>query len=829
MYNNRHSLYVFEQMTLLFRNGSIKKGYWLIIGLALMMTLALWQPVSAADPQRSPAQQGGRRVALISTDVACLVVNAGLPESVSATVRLEWEGNIEEAFLELAVAGSEGGHSIYVNGQRIGSAPTRPDGQSCQAGSTLPDWVSTDSIPIPAEVLTKGKNVITLTNDANINDSWTAANVHLEIHGVLSGPPVALLEKAEPTPLPPLIKAAAIVTDSFTIISTYDGVQSVAYYQKPDSYTGNPTPLLIGLHGWGSTGLYMINSTMAAEANERGWLFAAPEMHGNYYISTGKYALAWPGAQHDIIQTIEYMIANYNVDPSRIYIAGGSMGGQTTAMMAAKYPDIFPDAVPWKAITDLADWYFGGVISDNGVRKRIRRETDPSCDTKVDTDYTGGCGTPVQEPFAYQRRSPIKIPQNSRLVPIKMWHDQDDQLVGIYHSRDLRTAINNQNPITPTILVEVNEDCSPDSENYIHCYNPDPDELFDYLQSYTLNSQPPPSVTIRTDESKPYYWLNVAQTGEDHWSDVEAAYDLVNKTVTVMISDTQPLTVAFNLGSTPIAGTAGITQAGMGLPSTTYLIEGGGHNYLDDYTSGYLTVTLTSGGQLNFTASAIQVQVSANPPLIVADGITTSTLTVTVTDQLANPVPDGTSVQFTTNKGTLANGGAATISGGQGQGTLILTSEDTISGLAEVIATVGSVTGSTTVNMFNQAPELTVSVTSNPMIISSGQLVTYSYSLNNTGNVTLTNVILVDDNGTPGIPGDDVTIAVCNTITLAIGEVEDCGSRSVTVTQTITNTVEATGKDLTLNDVTGSDVATVTVRSTNQPDDKIYLPIVIKN
>jgi len=167
----------------------VKKGYWLVTGLTLVMTLALWNRVSATGPpEDNPDQDGARQVGLTSTTVDCLVVKAGTLDSASVAVHLEWEGQIEEAFLMLAAAGSEGGHSIYVNSQLVGSAPFRPGGQLCQAGSSVPTFISTDMIPIPTEVLVKGENVITLTNDANVNDGWTAANLYLEINGVLSLP-----------------------------------------------------------------------------------------------------------------------------------------------------------------------------------------------------------------------------------------------------------------------------------------------------------------------------------------------------------------------------------------------------------------------------------------------------------------------------------------------------------------------------------------------------------------------------------------------------------------------------------------------------------------
>jgi len=49
------------------------------------------------------------------------------------------------------------------------------------------------------------------------------------------------------------------------------------------------------------------------------------------------------------------------------------------------------------------------------------------------------------------------------------------------------------------------------------------------------------------------------------------------------------------------------------------------------------------------------------------------------------------------------------------------------------------------------------------------QLVTYTYTIKNTGMTTLQNLVIVDDNGTPGYAGDDVTITIPSTITLTPG------------------------------------------------------------
>lgn len=672
------------------------KGFWLALGLSWLMVLALWNlVVAAAPPEDGPEPPVGRRVGLVSTEVSCLTVQGGVPDTASASVRLQWEGQVEEAFLVLSAASSEAGHSIYVNGHLVGSAPVRPGGLLCRAGSSGKVAGPVDRIPISAKVLEKGENVIVLTNDADTDDGWTAANLHIEIHGVLSGPPVAALEIAVPSSTTQRVGASVIVSGMVALTSSYELEQGsvitqVVWYQIPMSYTGGVSvPLLIGLHGMGGTGEWT-RDYLAAEANNRGWLLAAPDMHGHHYVNHGKFALGWIGAQHDIIDTIEYMASEYEVDPSRIYVVGGSMGGQAAALMAAKYPDLFPATIPWKPLTDLGAWYYeiGALGDPYGDQSTIRNEAG---------------GSPLTVPFEYQRRSPIWMPQNSRLMPLEMWHDVDDQYVPIHHSYDLRDAINNHwNPPTPVTLIEVPSaanDCPPDGQghDFEHCYNPPQADIFDFLSGFALAPTAPISLSIRTDESKTYFWLNMAQTGGDHWSELEASYSLSDATVTVTISDTQPLTLAFNLGSTPTVGPGGVTRSGMGLPTTTYLISGGGNYKLENYTSGYLTTTLNNIDPFTLTISAITVEVSANPSAVPAGQTATSTISAVVRDRLNNPVPDGTIVQFSATEGAFPNANSTfttTTVGGQAVVTLTVT---LATDPAQITASVESVTGTASV------------------------------------------------------------------------------------------------------------------------------------
>jgi hypothetical protein len=101
------------------------------------------------------------------------------------------------------------------------------------------------------------------------------------------------------------------------------------------------------------------------------------------------------------------------------------------------------------------------------------------------------------------------------------------------------------------------------------------------------------------------------------------------------------------------------------------------------------------------TISAVEIEVSADPSTVTvrAGQIATSTITAVVRDQLDNPIPDDTTIEFSTTEGTFPNGSSSyttTTMGSQATATLTL---DSMANLAEVVASVRSVTGSTAIDM----------------------------------------------------------------------------------------------------------------------------------
>ncbi len=787
-----------------------------VLCLGLMLGLVLPAIVSASGPENGLGQESGHIIGVASNALKCLAVGSNVPAQASGVVNLTWQGQIDQARLVLSISGTEAEHTIKVNGQSVTLAPIYPDGQPCSNGQYF-------YLDVPPEVLVQGGNLIEITDDALANDSWTAAYVRLEVFGDITVLPASEPDKIEQIGAADITAAATSFVISFT--NPYDGSSQEATAQIPDGYDGNtPTPLVIVVHGrnsimeWGT-------DYFGDAANDKNWLLASPQMHGSWPIPEvcytdpsdpgcqtddeflldrpGAYAHASLESQYDIIGTVQYMVNNYNVKYDRIYLTGESMGGQIDTITAAKFPHLFAAVFDNKGITDMAQWWSE---RSSSTKRTLEKECHIGGDRK----------TPSKNSFCYERRTSLNFARNYIHIPISMTHSISDQLVPITHSWRLRDAINNYEPDQEASVFEENGGNDGGAACSYHCYDPDPMAVLNFLEPFTLNNTPT-HINISTDESKSYYWLNFAQTDGDHWSQVEVTYFPISSTVTATISDTKPLSVAFNLGSIPI--TEVIPHPGMGLPATTYLVrEVGNYSTLSDYTSGYLTVTLNNTGQFSLTISAIEAEVSANSTLIEANGTATSTVMVTATDQLGNPVPDNTEVEFSTTIGAFPNEtltDTATITGGMGQAMIILTSGAT-AGQADIVARIGDVTNSTSITI--TAIPLTITVSASPATISA----------NGTATSTLTAV--VEDMWGAPFP-DNTAVEFSTTMGTFPNE-------TLTDTATITGGMGQAMIIMTSGVVTGqadivahvagvtSSSTSVTITITNQ---KTYLPIVIKN
>ncbi|NOZ05896.1 MAG: alpha/beta fold hydrolase [Chloroflexi bacterium] len=459
-----------------------------ITGLTPIAT-ATATPAISPTPGLTPSPSATAATTVYSTQTGCLAVGPGFGTATAqSNMLLLWQGTISSARLRLDESNVRAAHSIYLNGQKIGTAEVYNAYETCSPGHTV--WWDLDP-----NVLIKGMNVLSITTDADQTDDWGATNGQIIISG-------------------DLVTAQRF---SFLFTSGYDNSTQQAFVQLPIGY--DPlvaTPMLVVLHGWNGSSYEGVD-VYATAANERGWILLAPDMRGLHQPSLA--------VQHDVIDATAYVQSHYSVDPERIYITGFSMGGMMAAVTAAKYPDHFAALFEEKGPTNLAAWYNESLVTNPGRSEILKREIGHE---------------PAAAPFEYQRRSAESMAQNLRHVPVSIAHGTEDESVPYSHALTLYNALNvwqadhvELHPYTGTHSTPL-----PFGREWV----------LDFLSPYRL-VHTPTSLDIRTDESKSYYWLGITQNGLGYWTSVHAEFDAGTQTITATVDDPNPATITFDLNA----------------------------------------------------------------------------------------------------------------------------------------------------------------------------------------------------------------------------------------------------------------------------------------
>jgi poly(hydroxyalkanoate) depolymerase family esterase len=141
-----------------------------------------------------------------------------------------------------------------------------------------------------------------------------------------------------------------------------------------DMYTYVPAdlpasaPLVVVLHGCSQTASSMINTGWNDLADELGFAVVYPQQpSANNPITcfnwAGEYGdpanlIRGQGENQSIVSMVDHMIANHDVDTSRVYVAGFSAGGAFAAVLLATWPDRFRagavmSGIPYRCATTV--------------------------------------------------------------------------------------------------------------------------------------------------------------------------------------------------------------------------------------------------------------------------------------------------------------------------------------------------------------------------------------------------------------------------------------------------------------------------------------------
>ncbi|MHB8642927.1 MAG: alpha/beta hydrolase family protein [Gaiellaceae bacterium] len=200
----------------------------------------------------------------------------------------------------------------------------------------------------------------------------------------------------------------------------HDGVTRAAYVLLPAWYAPGkdpPLPLVISPHGRGVDA--RANAHIWGDLpGRKGFAVVNPEGQGR---KLELYSWGDPGQVADLArmpEIVQSALPWVHVDRSRIYAVGGSMGGQETLLLVARYPHLLAGAISFDAPTNLALRYrdFPGIAGGGRLQQLASFEVG---------------GTPLRAPRAWAMRSPLEFARGIAFsgVPLELWWSRSDRIV----------------------------------------------------------------------------------------------------------------------------------------------------------------------------------------------------------------------------------------------------------------------------------------------------------------------------------------------------------------------------------------------------------------
>lgn len=174
---------------------------------------------------------------------------------------------------------------------------------------------------------------------------------------------------------------------------------------------GRPLPLLVTARPAGLS-LLCSDENMAL-AGRSGFVLACPSGQG---VVMRSFSYGAAGQISDLARMpglVAQRVPDLRVDPSRVFLAGSSMGGTEALLVALRYPDAYARVASLDPITDLGR-RFGSLPMDR--RLLLQAECD---------------GPPSLQPGCYAARSPQSLlGGGAEAGPIALWYSTRDPVSG---------------------------------------------------------------------------------------------------------------------------------------------------------------------------------------------------------------------------------------------------------------------------------------------------------------------------------------------------------------------------------------------------------------
>lgn len=165
-------------------------------------------------------------------------------------------------------------------------------------------------------------------------------------------------------------------------------------------HSGTPKkkPLLLVLHSWSADYLQYTGIPYAVFAKENDWIFIHPDFRGRFNNAD---ATGSEKAVQDVLDALDYAMANSPVDTGRIYLDGFSGGAMMSLIMVGRYPEKFTAATVWVPVFDLNDWYASLLQFRQSYAVQYRSDIEASCGGKPTADAKARMACSLRSPSRY--------------------------------------------------------------------------------------------------------------------------------------------------------------------------------------------------------------------------------------------------------------------------------------------------------------------------------------------------------------------------------------------------------------------------------------------
>lgn len=208
-----------------------------------------------------------------------------------------------------------------------------------------------------------------------------------------------------------------------------DGLSLHGFLTRPKAAGGGPLPMVLlphgGPHGVADTWFFDTDAQFLAS---RGYVvlqvnFRGSGGRGDAFIQSGY--LEWAGKiQSDLVDGVQWAIAQGVADPARVCVFGASFGAYSAMMLPVRAPQLFKCAIGYAGVYDLEMLY-----------------KTTSAEKKAPADVAALLQRYIGEDGAQQRRqSPVALAEQIK-VPVLLIHGSADDITPVAQGKAMRAAL----------------------------------------------------------------------------------------------------------------------------------------------------------------------------------------------------------------------------------------------------------------------------------------------------------------------------------------------------------------------------------------------------